>query len=617
MLPFYMSRFRLLLSVMLSLALGRAVAVAPAPPTQLPITAEGFQALLKRPELPDTLRVLCLNNLSRFAQATDPAAAGRYVGRALALARRVGYRRGEANALLMQGSIATASNDALTSQTKTLAAMRLFEQLGNRKGVASSLQALGTVAVLTGDFARALRYYQQADSTFRLLTPPCLWCELNVQTNVASQQLRLGRPADALRTFRQVLARSQGQDDSFAQIRIGTLAGMADILISSGRSDSAVTLLQQGLAQSRRLHDQYSEASLLNNLTVCYSSQNLNDARLMERYARQAVQVGRASGQQAPLQVALANLATALHQLGRPAAYDTLLSYLDLSQKMQTAERTQALADAQTRYDVQGQQATIRDLQKDRRLAAQTRELTRLRTRQQLAGLGGGALLLLLLAGGLFWQYRRRQQAQRALAATTLRTRLAADLHDDVGNLLTQISLQSDLLRESQSATPAQTLARLERLRDTSRRAARQMADVVWGLSTSASTWPEILVHMRDHAYEVLPPAGLAIDFGVSPAAAAQQPRLEVSQQLYLIYKECLHNAVKHARGATQVTVRLTVANGQLCLAVHDDAPGPAPVGRAGGQGLASMQQRAEAVGGSLTVTPASAGFGVEACLPA
>jgi signal transduction histidine kinase len=51
-------------------------------------------------------------------------------------------------------------------------------------------------------------------------------------------------------------------------------------------------------------------------------------------------------------------------------------------------------------------------------------------------------------------------------------------------------------------------------------------------------------------------------------------------------------------------------------LAVQDDAPGPAPVGRVGGQGLTSMRQRAEAVGGSLTVTPGAQAFGVQACFP-
>lgn len=249
-------------------------------------------------------------------------------------------------------------------------------------------------------------------------------------------------------------------------------------------------------------------------------------------------------------------------------------------------------------------------------LLRQQQEVERLRHRQQVAGLGALVLLALLLAGGLRLHYRRRQAAREA----ALRQRLAADLHDDVGNLLTQVSLQADLLRETPAASPAQALARLQRLSDTSRQATRQMADVVWGLHTSALTLPELLAHMRDHAHEVLPPAGLALDFVVAPAAQALHPSPLTCQYLYLIYKEALHNAVKHARHATQVTVSVFADGTLLCLRVQDDAPALALVeaapGRAGGHGLRNMRQRATALGGTLHAAASAEGFSLVACLP-
>jgi signal transduction histidine kinase len=142
------------------------------------------------------------------------------------------------------------------------------------------------------------------------------------------------------------------------------------------------------------------------------------------------------------------------------------------------------------------------------------------------------------------------------------------------------------------------------------------MADVVWGLHTTSAELPEVLSHMRDHAHEVLPYADLAVNFAVTEEAAALRPSVLVCQTLYLVFKEALHNAMKHARGATQVTVELSRLDQQLCLSVRDDAPGPAPAGRAGGHGLNSMRQRAEAAGGSLRIEAEAYGFGVVACLP-
>ena len=142
------------------------------------------------------------------------------------------------------------------------------------------------------------------------------------------------------------------------------------------------------------------------------------------------------------------------------------------------------------------------------------------------------------------------------------------------------------------------------------------MADVVWGLHTAPDSLPALLTHMRDHAYQVLPPAGLAIDFGVTPEVPTLHPSAEVNQSLYLIYKECLHNVVKHAHGASQVVVRLSYEAGLLCLRVRDDAPGPAAPSRPGGQGLRNMRQRAESVGGTFRAGAGSTGFEVAVGLP-
>ncbi|MBF9224013.1 sensor histidine kinase [Hymenobacter ruricola] len=223
------------------------------------------------------------------------------------------------------------------------------------------------------------------------------------------------------------------------------------------------------------------------------------------------------------------------------------------------------------------------------------------------------ALLMALAAGGVYgWQQRRaRQREQQWQAERALRQRIAVDLHDDVGNLLTQISLQSGLLRES-SLLPAPLVARVETLTTTARRATQQMSDAIWGLSATAPTLPELLVHMRDHAYEVLQPLGIEVSFDTHPAVAGLPLSVEARQALYLIFKEALHNVVKHAH-ATEVHVQLTPAGRALALTIRNDGPPPAAPARAEGQGLASMQARAAAVGGRVAYPVQANGFVVEA----
>ena len=309
-------------------------------------------------------------------------------------------------------------------------------------------------------------------------------------------------------------------------------------------------------------------------------------------------------------------LALAADQLGQGhIAYRYQLLATAYADTLSGEDTRRRLAAVQARAARSRTQAQLSLLQQQVRLRRQQQELERLEARQQQLGTLGAAVGLVLLGGGLFWQYRRRVARRQGTRDAALRQRLADDLHDDVGSLLTQISLQTDLLREAPAA-PAQTLARLERLSDTSRRAARQMADVVWGLHASSAEMPEVLMHMRDHAHEVLAPRALAVDFAVTAAAATLRPNLATCQTVYLIFKEALHNVVKHAQGATLVIVRVSLDAGQLCLSVRDNAPGPAVAARPGGHGLANMRRRAEAVGGALHHVAEPTGFGVVACLP-
>ncbi|MBC6608844.1 hypothetical protein H8B13_18620 [Hymenobacter sp. BT188] len=226
------------------------------------------------------------------------------------------------------------------------------------------------------------------------------------------------------------------------------------------------------------------------------------------------------------------------------------------------------------------------------------------------------ALMLAVAVGGVYgWQqHRGRRREQRWQAEHALRQRIAADLHDDVGNLLTQISMHSDLLRETPH-TPAQTRDRLDALALASRQAGQQMSDVVWSLHAGPLRLSQLLERMRDHAQEVLPPAGLDVQFRIAPDLPDPELAPARLHNFYLIYKEALHNVVKHAH-ATTVTVQLAADPAGLTLTVADDGRGHDGRPRPGGRGLANMQARAQAVGGTVRYEPVTTGFAVVVALP-
>jgi signal transduction histidine kinase len=147
-----------------------------------------------------------------------------------------------------------------------------------------------------------------------------------------------------------------------------------------------------------------------------------------------------------------------------------------------------------------------------------------------------------------------------------------------------------------------------------SQRAVRQLRDVVWSVDSRHDSFESLLEHLRDHARHILEAAALETDFQVALAGLPAEPlTMEGRQALFLIFKEALHNVVKHARGATTATICLERAPGrELQLTVADDGPGlPAHLYATEGatnHGLDNMRRRAQAVGGTVRYQPSPTG---------
>jgi signal transduction histidine kinase len=105
--------------------------------------------------------------------------------------------------------------------------------------------------------------------------------------------------------------------------------------------------------------------------------------------------------------------------------------------------------------------------------------------------------------------------------------------------------------------------------------------------------------------------AGLVTSF---EGEAAPRLPAEIEQELFRIAQEGLNNVLKHAH-ATRVSVRLDVSDGRIALEIADNGLGFEPsLGGGGGFGLASLQQRAERLGGTLRLDSAP-GSGTRVCV--
>ena len=180
------------------------------------------------------------------------------------------------------------------------------------------------------------------------------------------------------------------------------------------------------------------------------------------------------------------------------------------------------------------------------------------------------------------------------------RRRIARDLHDDLGQLLTALRMNLEVFRLQCNLDPAR-LAQLERTQQLADGLDKRVDFLIWGL------WPPVLEHRG------LVPALMEFvkawsdRFGVSAHfhSTLDEVRLDrdVENNLYRVTQEALTNVAKHAH-ATHVSVLLDRRGSILSLVIEDNGCGfdTAAVDGSSGLGLISMRERAALIGAELLV---------------
>jgi len=209
------------------------------------------------------------------------------------------------------------------------------------------------------------------------------------------------------------------------------------------------------------------------------------------------------------------------------------------------------------------------------------------------------AATTILMALAAFGAHRIR--TRRLLAVERLRTRIASDLHDDIGSGLSQIAILSEVARRRDAGAPADES--LASIAQTARELSDAMGDIVWAIHPGRDSAGDLLQRMRRFASDTLTGAGIELRFSSTVGDVETRLGPELRREVLLIFKELVHNAVRHA-AASEVVVEVGREDGQLRVRVRDDGRGfdPAALGSpVGGHGLPSLRRRADSLGGSLT----------------
>ena len=207
-----------------------------------------------------------------------------------------------------------------------------------------------------------------------------------------------------------------------------------------------------------------------------------------------------------------------------------------------------------------------------------------------------------------------RYRLNQLLALERVRTRLATDLHDDLGAGLAEIAILSEVARRK----PLGETEVLAHVAERARGLRAALSDIVWTVDPRRDRLSDLVQRMRQTALSMLESEDRRVAFVAPPEDQLETIDLtpDLRRHLWLFFKEAVTNVARHS-GASDVSVEVAFNARQMRLAIKDNGCGFDPDAPATGQGLISLRYRAAELRGVLHLnsTPAR-GTAIELVVP-
>ncbi|MCG2615436.1 histidine kinase [Terrimonas sp. NA20] len=189
---------------------------------------------------------------------------------------------------------------------------------------------------------------------------------------------------------------------------------------------------------------------------------------------------------------------------------------------------------------------------------------------------------------------------EQQLAVNNERLRISRDMHDELGTGLSKIALLSEVGKNDKM--PGKNDRIINEISDTSRKLADKMGEIIWTLNPRNDTLSNLAAYLKEYIYETTESLPVEVRFHFPDSLPDLSLGHMIRQQLMLVTKEALNNALKHS-GASLIDFYLTIEDESIVFSVKDNGSG-FDAGKTDQQvngkknGLLNMRSRMASVGG-------------------
>lgn len=220
-------------------------------------------------------------------------------------------------------------------------------------------------------------------------------------------------------------------------------------------------------------------------------------------------------------------------------------------------------------------------------------------------------VLLILLAVYIILNLNERKRKLRLKIKLEeqfkVRKQTAEDFHDDLGNKLTRISVLSEVLSSMIDKSDVEKRSIISKINDNVNELYRGTKDILWSLNPKNDKLTELLGHIEAFGKEMFNNTNVNFQSHIDLAGYDSKLSLDVSRNLLMIFKEAIHNALKHAKPG-MVVFSAIVDGESLKITVKDDGQGLDPIGSMDGHGINNMNVRAKRINAKLDINSNATG---------
>jgi signal transduction histidine kinase/ligand-binding sensor domain-containing protein len=220
--------------------------------------------------------------------------------------------------------------------------------------------------------------------------------------------------------------------------------------------------------------------------------------------------------------------------------------------------------------------------------------------------------VLALIATGIFFQYARtklrqkrenvfkkiRQEEQRKM-----QERISEDLHDDLGNKITRITVLTDVLSKKTDNSDLEKKKLIEKIKENAAALYLGTKDMIWSLTPGNDSLYDILERSHSFGIHLFDETGIEFKIeGLDDTLKKISVPMQINRNLAMIVKEALNNILKHS-DATDALISVTSQNDNgYIVIISDNGRGIKKSLASDGNGLINMEKRASRIGGRLTI---------------